>query len=281
MRTMLLPGLLETARAQSRRSARSGSHIFEVGKVFLPVGERCCPMSRPRVGDPRRRRSWDEDSWLRIGPPIDYYLAKGLVERISAGLHAPLTFAGPMPTRGRRSPSCIPARAPCVSTGGGHVVGWMGEVHPAGGCRPTICKGTVVAAELDLGALLAASADVLMFRDLLAYPGRGAGPGSGASTRPCPRRTVVASLRAAGGELLEDVRRLRRLRRRPGGRRQEEPGSAPELPRAGPHSERGRGQRAARADARQGRAPTLGARAPRLDEPRLQRAAAMHACMFA
>ena len=55
---------------------------------------RSCPTSRPEwaswsPGD------WDDDSWLRTGAAVDYFLGKGLVERIAAGLHSPVVFSRP------------------------------------------------------------------------------------------------------------------------------------------------------------------------------------------
>ena len=106
-------------------------------------------------------------------------------------------------------------------------------------------KGTVVAAELDLGVLTQASAEVLMFRDLLAFPAVEQDLALVVDAA-VPASAVVESLRKAGGKLLEDVRVFDLYEGRAGGRGQEEPGSSPELPRAGPHSERGRGQQAPR-----------------------------------
>jgi phenylalanyl-tRNA synthetase beta chain len=200
MRTTLLPGLLETARRNaSVREERV--HVFEVGKVFLP-GAAELPDEPTRVGILVAGR-WDEDSWLRSGAAVDYFLGKGLVERISAGLHAPVVFSRPTVEAGETEPFLHPGKSAMVSTSAGKPVGWIGEVHPLV-TQAYDLKGTVVAAELDLGALVEASTDVLMFRDLLAFPVAeqdfalvvDAGVSAAA---------VVACLRAAGGKLLEDI----------------------------------------------------------------------------
>ena len=167
MRTMLLPGLLETARRNaSVREERV--HIFEVGKVFLPSASATARRAHAR------RASWWPASGTRTpgcarGAPVDYFLGKGLVERLAGGLHAPLTFSRPDADGGQAEPFLHPGKSAVVSTGDGTVVGWVGEVHPLV-AQAYDLKGTVVAAELDLGVLIEASADVLMFRDLLAFP---------------------------------------------------------------------------------------------------------------
>ena len=201
MRTTLLPGLLETARKNaSVREERV--HVFEVGKVFLP-GTAQLPDEPTRVGILVAGR-WDEDSWLRTGAATDYFLGKGLVERISTGLHAPMVFGRPDAEAGEAEPFLHPGKSAIVSTAGGEMVGWIGEVHPLV-TQAYDLKGTVVAAELDLGALVDVSIEVLMFRDLLAFP-VAEQDFALVVDAAVPAAAVVASLRAAGGKLLEDIR---------------------------------------------------------------------------
>ncbi len=200
MRTILLPGLLETARRNA--SVRQDMvHIFEVGKVFMQSG-RELPDEPTRIGILVSGK-WDEDSWLHAGTGVDYYLVKGLVERIADGLHVPLTFGRAEEAGGSPEPFLHPGKSAVVSTSDGTTVGWIGEVHPLT-AQAYDLKGAVVAAELDLGVLVAASSDVLMFRDLLAFPpveqDMALVLDSGV-----PAASVVAATRAAGGTLLEDV----------------------------------------------------------------------------
>jgi phenylalanyl-tRNA synthetase beta chain len=83
-------------------------------------------------------------------------------------------------------------------------VGWIGEVHPLV-VQGYDLKGPVVAGELDLAAIIAASSEVLMFRDLLAFPVVEQDFALVVDSS-VPAASVVASLRAGGGKLLEDVR---------------------------------------------------------------------------
>ena len=201
MRTTLLPGLLETARRNaSVREERV--HIYEVGKVFLRTEDQL-PNEPTRVGILLAGR-WDEDSWLRTGAAAGYFLGRGLVERISAGLHAPVVFGRPGADGAEAEGFLHPGKSAVVSTPDGAVVGWIGEVHPLV-AQAYALKGVVVAVELDLGALAETSTAVLMFRDLLAFPVVEQDFALVVDAA-VPAEAVVASLRAAGGKLLEDIR---------------------------------------------------------------------------
>jgi phenylalanyl-tRNA synthetase beta chain len=201
MRTTLLPGLLETARKNaSVREERV--HIFEIGKVFLPSGS-LLPDEPTRAGMLIAGR-WDEDSWLRSGATVDYFLAKGLVERIATGLHSSFVFSRFGMETVHNEPFLHPGKSASVASIGGQIVGWVGEVHPLV-LQAYDLKGPAVAAELDLGPIVASSTDVLMFRDLLAFPVVEQDFAMVVDSA-VPAAAVVSSLRAAGGELLEDIR---------------------------------------------------------------------------
>jgi phenylalanyl-tRNA synthetase beta chain len=91
-----------------------------------------------------------------------------------------------------------------VATAGGRIVGWIGEVHPLV-VQAYDLKAPVVAAELDLEAILAASSSVQMFRDLMAFP-IVEQDFALVVDAAIPAAAVIDSLRAGGGELLEDIR---------------------------------------------------------------------------
>jgi phenylalanyl-tRNA synthetase beta chain len=194
MRTMLLPGLL--AAAQRNVSVRQESvPIFEVGRTYLPSGEEL-PHEPVRIGmlvvGP-----WETASWLHSGVTNGYFLGKGLVERLADGLHGSLAYSRVA------EPFLHPGRSAAVASEDGNLIGWLGEIHPLVAERYDL-SGPVVAAELDVATLLAASARGVGFRDLLAYPvveqdlAVVVDAGTTASA-------VVDSLRRAGGDLLEDV----------------------------------------------------------------------------
>jgi phenylalanyl-tRNA synthetase beta chain len=209
MRTMLLPGLLETAR-RNVAVREDRVHIFELGKVFLPR-EAALPQEPLRIGM-LVAGPWDRESWLRAGVATDYFLIKGLVDRIAAGVHCPLAFSSPQtaPAPGSTvsgaalgEPFLHPGKSAVIATANGLVVGWAGEVHPLV-AQAYDLKPPVVAAELDLEPIFAASSEVQMFRDLMAYP-IVEQDFALVVDAAVPAATVIESLRASGGELLEDI----------------------------------------------------------------------------
>jgi phenylalanyl-tRNA synthetase beta chain len=194
MRTMLLPGLLAAAqRNVSVREERVA--IFEMGRVYLPGLEelpqeplRLCMLVAG---------AWEAQSWLRVGVDNGYFLVKGLVERLSAGLHAPVQFSR------AAEPFLHPGRSASMHDSAGQVLGWVGEIHPLV-AQAYDLRGPVAAAELQVESLLAGMPEVVTFRDLPAYPSVEQDV-SLVVDADLPTAAVVDSLRRAGGDLLEDV----------------------------------------------------------------------------
>ena len=196
MCTMLLPGLLGTARLNiSVRENRV--HIFETGRVFRP-GDSVLPEERLHLGV-LLTGQWDVESWLHAGITVDYFLGKGILERLSRGLGIQLSYSP------AAEPFLHPGKSALVLNETGQVVGWLGEVHPLVLQECDIRSDCVVAAELDLDALLEARSGPAMFKDLLAYPvveqDLALVVDSGIASS-----AVLEELYAAGGELLEDAR---------------------------------------------------------------------------
>lgn len=197
MRRTLLPGLLETVGTnQAVREYRAS--LFEVGRVFHPATS-TLPEEQTKVailisGDGK------EDSWLPTARPVDYFLVKGLVERLAHGLRCTLEYVP------AAEPFLHPGKGAMVKTAEGRLVGWLGEVHPLVlqeyGLRTTGLN--VVAAELDLDALVEASQETATFVDLLAYPVVEQDLAL-VLDAAVPASDVVKEVRAAGGPLVEDV----------------------------------------------------------------------------
>ena len=194
MRTMLLPGLLATAQRNAAvREERAA--IFEMGRVFRPSGAEL-PDEMTQVGL-LVTGAWEEPSWLRSGVTVDYFLAKGLLERLCAGVGSMLEYEP------CSEPFLHPGKSAEVRDRRGRCLGWVGEVHPLV-LQTYDLRAPAVAAEIDVRILLEASAGAAAFRDLLAYPvveqDLALVVDSGVAAA-----AIVAALRKAGGELLEDV----------------------------------------------------------------------------
>jgi phenylalanyl-tRNA synthetase beta chain len=127
MRTSLLPNLL-AAVARNRSFGRADVALFEVGSVFLRRG----------AVETDVRELADEPVWaaavlsgarraqLGAGARYDVFDAKGLVERVLAGLGVAPTFRAVTDC-----PYLHPGVAAAVHANADHApLGWVGEVHP-------------------------------------------------------------------------------------------------------------------------------------------------------
>lgn len=209
MRTDLLGGLLAAVGRNLAHDAGSVA-LFESGRVFLPArpaadggppagdfaGARAAPVAEPHriaaviVGSQQR------GSWRRESEPVDFYDAKGLLEVIAEAVGAPLGLASA--TR----PFLHPARAAEVAFDG-VAAGWVGELHPS--LLDGLDARAGVAFEIELAPLLAsASVGDETFEDVTTYPAVGEDIAVVAAA-DLPAAEIIATVRAAGGELLRAV----------------------------------------------------------------------------
>jgi phenylalanyl-tRNA synthetase beta chain len=194
MRTMLLPGLLATAqRNVAVREERV--HIFESGRVFLPSSGQL-PEERTRAAI-LIHGPWEVDAWLKTNVTVDYYLVKGIVERLCGALGATLDYAA------AEEPFLHPGKSAVVRDAQGRPAGWLGEVHPLV-LQSYDLRSPAVAAELELDVLLDSVAEIATFRDLLAYPAVEQDLAVVVDSAVAAAQ-VVGCLRSAGGDLLENV----------------------------------------------------------------------------
>jgi phenylalanyl-tRNA synthetase beta chain len=120
MRTSLLPNLL-AATAHNLKFGVTDVRIFEVGHVFLPSG-RTLP-DEPRIVS--GILCGDRAGWLKPSGPIDFYDAKGIVERLFAALMLPVEMVAARNEDGFLHPGVGAA----ILYDGQHV-GVVGELHP-------------------------------------------------------------------------------------------------------------------------------------------------------
>ncbi len=197
LRRTLLPGLLNTARANLRFTDRVA--IFEVGRVFFPQPEQTLPAEPRRLAalliGPREPATW----LAHDAAPLDFFDLKGTVETLTArlGLRDVQWEKG-------SHPALHPGRTARLLVAGAEI-GVLGELHPAVRQAFDLPGQPVALMELDLDALLAGW-------------GRAA-PMSDISNQPpiyedlalivdeaTPASQVVDLIRQTGGKLLTDVR---------------------------------------------------------------------------
>ena len=195
MRSMLLPGLLATA-AYNVAQRNDAVRIFEVGKIFVPREERDLP-DEPRHLGVLLLGDWEEKSWTHAGVPTDYYLGKGVVERLLAAFGAEARFErGP-------EPFLHPGKSARVLLGD-EFAGWLGELHPLVMSAYDL-PGPAVACEVDVDLLLQAAVPVRMFEDLITYPGVEQDLAL-VVDEDMPAAQVLEAVRTLGGPLLREVR---------------------------------------------------------------------------
>jgi len=206
MRRSILTGLLEATANNLRYRDRVA--LFELGRVFHPRRDGAAaadvlPDEPRRIGlvmtGPAEAASWRPQTARSDDPrALDFYDAKGAVERLLADLEIEATWAP------GAHPSFHPGRTAEVRAGEA-CLGHVGELHPAVRARWGLGDRPVAVAELDLDALEAAAGRVRPFRPFSSFPPvlRDLAVVVGEEV---PAAAAEAVIRGAGGALLADVR---------------------------------------------------------------------------
>jgi phenylalanyl-tRNA synthetase beta chain len=197
LRRTLLPGLLNTARANLRFTDRVA--IFEVGRVFIPRPGETLPAEPRRLAalmvGPREGSTWLQHDAI----PLGFFDLKGVAEMLVARLG--LTDVAWQ--RGEH-PALHPGRTARLPVGEAEA-GILGELHPAVRAAFDLPHQPVVVMELDLDILLSGWGTATPMIEL--------------STQPAiyedlalivdeavPAAQVAGLIRQAGGKLLVDAR---------------------------------------------------------------------------
>lgn len=193
MRTLLLPGLLETV---SRNLARKNSNLafFEVGKVFFPQ-EQELPREELKLGAVVAGKL--ESNWLKQNVDMDFYYLKGIAENFLSQLGIDETeFVA------ATHPAYHPGRCARVVCRGTEL-GIIGEIHPQVRQNFDI-KPRVCALEMDMDRLFALTSPRHMLESITRYP---------AVERDIAlllkeeinADQAAAIIKASGGELLQKI----------------------------------------------------------------------------
>lgn len=193
MRTLMLPGLLETV---SRNLARKNNNLafFEMGSVFYPrpPGQ---PEEALKVAVVVAGRT--EPGWFKSAVEMDFYYLKGIAEALleSVGIEEVEWIEC-------QDPSYHPGRSAWLRYRN-TLIGVLGEIHPLVRQNFDI-KPRACAMELDVGILFELSRLKVMTENISRYP---------AAERDIaivvreglPAREVEAVIRQRGGQLLRAV----------------------------------------------------------------------------
>jgi len=218
LRTSLWPGLIQAARRNLSRGLTDLA-LFEIGRVFLPepgtaYGTDALPSAQARPDEAvleALEASVPPQPWhvgaLFLGDAVPRQpgvaaVPSGIADAVSTARHLAAALGAPLEVARGAHPALHPGRAAELRIAGAPA-GWAGELLPSIAAELDLPR-VVAVLELDLGALVAASA-----------PARTA-PISGfpAATQDVslvvptatPAGELLAAFRAAAGELLEDAR---------------------------------------------------------------------------
>jgi phenylalanyl-tRNA synthetase beta chain len=206
LRRTLLPGLLNTARANLRFLDRVA--IFEAGRVYVPRPGEALPAEPRRLGalltGPR-----EADTWLaHDAGPLGFFDLKGIVEELMARLALPKVAW----ERGEQ-PAMHPGRTARLLVDGAEA-GFVGELHPLVRAAFDLPDAPVAVMELDLDALLAPWGAAMPMTELSAQPAIYEDLAL-IVDEATPAAQVAELIRQSGGKLLVDVRLFDLYRGRP------------------------------------------------------------------
>ena len=162
MRRSLLASVLEVVERNARLQDRQT--LFEVGKVFLPDDEHELP-DEPRrlaivITGPRSQPTWQAADTA----PFDFYDLKGIVSTLLESLHIQKFAIKP-----EQHPTFHPGKCAqvllCDSS-----TGVFGEIHPLVMDRFDLNEFPILAAELDLEAIIASIPERYHIQPVPVYP---------------------------------------------------------------------------------------------------------------
>jgi phenylalanyl-tRNA synthetase beta chain len=199
-RTVLRRTLLHQMMEVVERNVRQRPHLamFEIGKIFLPIQGEQLPAEPRRLSmamtGQRFLPAWDQ----KPAGEMDFFDLKGTIEGMLAALHIEnVTY-----TAGEHS-TFHPGK--CADVWSGDVLlGTFGEIHPLVKEQYELEKAPVLAAEMDVEALLKAmplryeTVPVPVYPPILEDL-------AVVVSEATPAADVVAVIRKSGGKLLEDV----------------------------------------------------------------------------
>ncbi len=164
MRRSILPGLLRSV-AYNLDHGVSNVALYEQGRVFFGREHRTLP-DEPRYVCGVLAGAWGEDGWNEKHHKLDFFDAKGVVERLLAALR--ITKVRFKPAKPEEYPWLQPGRAAEVHAEG-ELLGWVGNVHPTSLANFGISED-VIAFELAEVALLRLARRELPYQDVPTLP---------------------------------------------------------------------------------------------------------------
>ncbi|HHC6226003.1 TPA: phenylalanine--tRNA ligase subunit beta [Staphylococcus aureus] len=193
LRQSLLPHLIEAASYNVARKNKDVK-LFEIGNVFFANGEGELPdqveyLSGILTGD------YVVNQWQGKKETVDFYLAKGVVDRVSEKLNLEFSY------RRADIDGLHPGRTAEILLEN-KVVGFIGELHPTLAADNDLKRTYVF--ELNFDALMAVSVGYINYQPIPRFPGMSRDIALEVDQN-VPAADLLSTIHAHGGNILKDT----------------------------------------------------------------------------
>ncbi|HEB2199932.1 TPA: phenylalanine--tRNA ligase subunit beta [Staphylococcus aureus] len=193
LRQSLLPHLIEAASYNVARKNKDVK-LFEIGNVFFANGEGELPdqveyLSGILTGD------YVVNQWQGKKETVDFYLAKGVVDRVSEKLNLEFSY------RRADIDGLHPGRTAEILLEN-KVVGFIGELHPTLAAENDLKRTYVF--ELNFDALMAVSVGYINYQPTPRFPGMSRDIALEVDQN-IPAADLLSTIHAHGGNILKDT----------------------------------------------------------------------------
>lgn len=193
LRQSLLPHLIEAASYNVARKNKDVK-LFEIGNVFFANGEGELPdqveyLSGILTGD------YVVNQWQGKKETVDFYLAKGVVDRVSGKLNLEFSY------RRADIDGLHPGRTAEILLEN-KVVGFIGELHPTLAADNDLKRTYVF--ELNFDALMAVSVGYINYQPIPRFPGMSRDIALEVDQN-IPAADLLSTIHAHGGNILKDT----------------------------------------------------------------------------
>ncbi|HCY7491160.1 TPA: phenylalanine--tRNA ligase subunit beta [Staphylococcus aureus] len=193
LRQSLLPHLIEAASYNVARKNKDAK-LFEIGNVFFANGEGELPdqveyLSGILTGD------YVVNQWQGKKETVDFYLAKGVVDRVSEKLNLEFSY------RRADIDGLHPGRTAEILLEN-KVIGFIGELHPTLAADNDLKRTYVF--ELNFDALMAVSVGYINYQPIPRFPGMSRDIALEVDQN-IPAADLLSTIHAHGGNILKDT----------------------------------------------------------------------------
>lgn len=193
LRQSLLPHLIEAASYNVARKNKDVK-LFEIGNVFFANGEGELPdqveyLSGILTGD------YVVNQWQGKKETVDFYLAKGVVDRVSENLNLEFSY------RRADIDGLHPGRTAEILLEN-KVIGFIGELHPTLAADNDLKRTYVF--ELNFDALMAVSVGYINYQPIPRFPGMSRDIALEVDQN-IPAADLLSTIHAHGGNILKDT----------------------------------------------------------------------------